>query len=166
MSAGMQTLTKRVTRVLIVVGGCLFLPCCSSKVDVSTTFTPGLGEIMALQQVRHAKLWLAGSAGNWELATYECDELEEGFVDAVHFHPTHKTSPQPLTTVIPQYMEASLKDVRVAVDAEDVAKFESAYDKLTSSCNGCHQATGFGFNVVVRPTSNTFANQDFAAPKK
>src|SRR5262245_58005265 len=34
-------------------------------------YVPGLGEIMSLQQMRHAKLWLVGSRGNWDLAGYE-----------------------------------------------------------------------------------------------
>ena len=42
-------------------------------------YTPGLGEIMSLQQMRHSKLWSAGSAHNWPLAAYELDELKEGF---------------------------------------------------------------------------------------
>src|ERR1700689_4177434 len=42
---------------------------------------PGLGEIMTLQQLRHIKLWFAGRAGNWPLADYEVDELNEGFED-------------------------------------------------------------------------------------
>lgn len=52
-------------------------------------YAPGLGEIMALPQMRHAKLWLAGSVANWPLAAYELDELREGFSDASKFHPTH-----------------------------------------------------------------------------
>ena len=51
---------------------------------------PGLGEIMTLTQMRHAKLWFAGEAGNWPLASYELHELKEGFADAVKHHPTHK----------------------------------------------------------------------------
>jgi len=129
-------------------------------------FAPGLGEIMSLQQMRHAKLWFAGNAGNWELAAYEADELEEDFADAMHFHPTHKDSPVPLTKAIPDYMDAAVKKLRGAIDAKDAANFAPAFDALTGSCNGCHQATRFGFNVVVRPTSSSFANQDFAAPKK
>src|SRR6185436_14804061 len=43
----------------------------------------GLGEIMALQQMRHIKLWYAGSSANWELAAYELDELKEGFDDVL-----------------------------------------------------------------------------------
>ena len=42
-------------------------------------YTPGLGEIMTLNQMRHIKLWFAGKATNWPLASYELDELEEGF---------------------------------------------------------------------------------------
>ena len=36
---------------------------------------------MALQQMRHIKLWFAGRAGNWPLADYEIGELNEGFDD-------------------------------------------------------------------------------------
>ena len=41
-----------------------------------------------------------------------------------------------------------------------------AYDALTKACNSCHQATNFGFNVVTRPTGNTFLHQNFAPPPK
>jgi hypothetical protein len=46
-------------------------------------------------------LWLAGEAENWKLAAYETDELEEGFHDAVAFHPTPKDAPLPLSEVLP-----------------------------------------------------------------
>jgi hypothetical protein len=52
---------------------------------LSEAYAPGLGELMTLQQMRHTKLWLAGQAGNWELAAYELDELGEGFDDVVKF---------------------------------------------------------------------------------
>ena len=74
-------------------------------------YTPGLGEIMTLTQMRHAKLWLAGDAGNWPLASYELDELKEGFDDVVAFHPTHKDAPLPLSELIPKMMDAPLKDL-------------------------------------------------------
>src|SRR5262249_32601960 len=51
-------------------------------------YTPGLGEIMTLTQMRHSKLWFAGEAANWPLASYELDELHEGMDDAATFHPT------------------------------------------------------------------------------
>jgi hypothetical protein len=41
-------------------------------------YAPGLGEFMTATQLRHAKLWFAGKANNWDLAAYEIDEIMEG----------------------------------------------------------------------------------------
>jgi hypothetical protein len=128
-------------------------------------YTPGLGEIMSLQQMRHAKLWFAGEAQNWDLASYELDELGEGFDDAVRFHPTHKDSPVPLGEVVPNMGTALVAEVRKAVDAKDTAAFERAFDGLTAGCNNCHQATNFAFNRVRRPTTNPYPNQQFEPAK-
>lgn len=124
-------------------------------------YTPGLGEIMTLQQMRHIKLWFAGQAGNWDLAGYEVDELGEGFDDVIKFHPTHKESPVAPKDAIPRMITEPLAEVRAAVEKEDAAAFARAYDRLTAACNQCHVATSFGFNVVGRPTSNPYTNQIF-----
>ena len=129
-------------------------------------YAPGLGEIMTLQQMRHTKLWLAGEAGNWDLAAYEIKELGEGFDDVVKFHPTHEESPVAPKDAIPRMVTVPLMEVSAAVDKKDTKGFEQAYDKLTSACNDCHQATNFGFNRVQRPAMNPYPNQVFApAPK-
>lgn len=122
---------------------------------------PGLGEIMSATQMRHAKLWFAGQAGNWPLAAYEVDELEEGFDDVVRFHPTHKDSPAPLSELVPAMMSAPIRQLRAVIAAQDRSRFDAAFDALTGACNACHQETHFGFNVVVRPTANAFSNQRF-----
>ena len=44
-----------------------------------TGYVPGLGELMAGQQVRHAKLWFAGENENWRLAAYEVDGSPKPF---------------------------------------------------------------------------------------
>jgi len=51
-------------------------------------YAPGLGEFMAATQLRHAKLWFAGQAKNWDLAGYEVDEIKEGLEDAAKQFPT------------------------------------------------------------------------------
>ena len=53
-------------------------------------YQPGLGEIMALQQMRHIKLWFAGHAGNWPLADYEIGELNDEY-QRRQCHPHPKT---------------------------------------------------------------------------
>lgn len=138
----------------------LFTGC--SEAEPTPAYTPGLGEIMTLNQMRHAKLWLAGQEGNWPLADYEIDELEEGFEDAVEYHPTHKDSPLPIKDLVPELTTAPITALRRAVEEEDNAAFLQAFDGLTAACNSCHETTNFGFNVVKRPTANYFTNQDFA----
>jgi hypothetical protein len=129
-------------------------------------FVPGLGELMSLQQMRHVKLWLAGKAGNWKLASYEVDELGEGFADVIKLHPTHKDSPVAPKDVIPLMMKAPLEDLRQAVEKHDAKAFTEAYDELTTACNSCHEATNFGFNHVQRPATNPYPNQVFEPAKR
>jgi hypothetical protein len=124
-------------------------------------YVPGLGEIMTLNQMRHAKLWLAGEAGNWPLAAYEVGELEEGFQDAVTFHPTHPGSPVSIAGSIAALTPGPVAALRQAIDERDPAKFAAAFDALTEACNDCHRAADVGWNVVIRPTGSSFLNQDF-----
>ena len=128
-------------------------------------YTPGLGEIMTLQQMRHTKLWLAGQANNWDLADYEIKELGEGFDDVVKFHPTHEESPVDPKDAIPRMVTAPVNDLKAAVMKKDKKAFQEGYDALTKACNDCHKATNFGFNVVQRPATNPYPNQVFA-PKR
>src|SRR5215831_7252751 len=102
--------------LLAVLSGCRHAP-------QTEPYTPGLGEIMTLQQMRHTKLWLAGQAGNWDLAAYEIKELGEGFDDIVKFHPTHEESPVAPKDAIPKMIPGPLMDLRAAVDKKDMKAF-------------------------------------------
>src|SRR2546422_6670269 len=93
-------------------------------------YTPGLGEIMTLQQMRHTKLWLAGEAGNWDLAAYEVKELGEGFDDVVKFHPTHEDSPVAPKDAIPRMVTGPVNDLQAAIMKKDKKAFEDGYDAL------------------------------------
>ena len=126
------------------------------------SYTPGLGEIMTLQQMRHCKLWFAGQASNWDLAAYELKELREGFDDAVKFHPTHQGAPVPLTALVPDMMDAPIEELDQIIKAKDSGRFAAGFDELTKACNRCHEAEDFGFNVVQRPSRNPYTNQVFA----
>jgi hypothetical protein len=143
--------------VLLASAGC--------RPTAPAPFMPGLGEIMSLTQMRHAKLWFAGEAGNWPLADYELDELKEGLDDAATFHPTHKDAEMPLPALIEKIMNEPIAQVRKAVAAHDQAAFATAFDALTGACNACHRAAKFDFNVVTRPAANAYTNQRFEPAK-
>ena len=151
-------LQKMFAFAVIVALGCGGSACGRSS---APPYTPGLGEIMTLTQMRHAKLWFAGQAANWPLAAYEVDELNEGLEDAATFHPTHKDAQLPIPQLITKIMKAPVTELRAAIDAKDQMRFVQAFDAVTAACNSCHQASSFGFNVVTRPTSNPYSNQSF-----
>lgn len=146
---------------LIGIGLALLVSACATQPLQTASFSPGLGEIMAQTAQRHAKLWLAGQAGNWPLAAYEMDELEEGFEDAEKYHPSHKSITRPMAELIAQYMDPSMQELAQAIETKNAQAFVQRYEQLTAACNACHQASGFGFNRVVKPTFNPFANQAF-----
>ena len=153
----------RITRGTVATGSiaALLISMSACNREPAVSYTPGLGEIMTFQQMRHTKLWLAGQAGNWDLAAYELDELGEGFDDVIAFHPTHKDSPVAPKDAIPRMVTGPLAELRTAVEKKDATTFAQTYDTLTTACNDCHKATNFGFNVVGRPTGNPYTNQIF-----
>nr|WP_166176833.1 hypothetical protein [Altererythrobacter segetis] len=127
------------------------------------SYVVGLGEIMGQNQMRHAKLWFAGSAQNWPLARYELDELREGFDDVKSFHPSvDNTATAPL---VDEYVGGPLGDLDKAIADKNQEEFTAAFDGLSAGCNACHKDLDFGFNVIKRPTAPPFTNQEFAPVK-
>ena len=117
---------------------------------------PGLGEIMVLQQMRHIKLWFAGSAANWPLADYELDQLDDGFDDATRLLGGD---------IVREHVGEAMSELKQSIDGKDAAAFAMAFDKLSAGCNACHHTLDHGFIVIQRPRLLPYSNQDFALPK-
>jgi len=115
---------------------------------------------MLAAQARHAKLWLAGHAQNWELADYAIDELKEGLEDVEKYIPVFKDVP--IGKMIEATMTDPISSVESAIKARDQTTFVAAFDKLTDACNACHQAASRPFIVIQRPTGSAYPNQSFA----
>jgi hypothetical protein len=84
-------------------------------------YAPGLGELMMATQVRHAKLWIAGQAKNWDLAA-------KGLEDAAKQDPARDGLPIP--DMIKRNTEAPLDELEKAVEAKSSTKF--AADSINS----------------------------------
>lgn len=115
---------------------------------------PKIGEIMALQQMRHIKLWFAGSAGNWPLADYEIGELKEGFDDV---------NKQLGGDTVEKAVGAQIAALEKAIEAKDRAAFSDAFGQLSAGCNSCHRALDHAFIVIQRPIALPYTDQAFAA---
>ena len=119
-------------------------------------YQPGLGEIMSLQQMRHIKLWFAGSAGNWPLADYEIGELNEGFANVKNLLGGD---------LVERNVGGPIDALQKSIDGKNRAAFTAAFDKLSAGCNACHRALDHAFIVVQRPFLLPYSNQLFVPQK-
>ncbi len=125
-------------------------------------FSPGLDDLMTmLVQIRHTKLYYAGSAKNWELAASEARELRNSF-DRIT-----KTIPLYLGNDVAQSMGVfgtpHLDKIDKAVADADPVAFTKAYKDLTEGCTQCHAYMEHPFLVMKVPAGpNTiFPDQVF-----
>jgi hypothetical protein len=135
----------------------------SQSSAAATGYDTGLGEFITATQMRHSKLWFAGQARNWALAAYELDEIKEGFEDIKKFHPTHEGSPVLIKAILPKLTAVPLARLQVAIESQNLEEFNESFHALTESCNACHQTENYGYNVITRPTSNPYTNQNFSS---
>jgi len=121
---------------------------------------PGLGEIMGTIHTHHAKLYYSVQNENWDLAAYQLDEIKEGLDQATELHNDFKTVKTPLS-VLKKMTDEGLSEVDSSIKAKNKKGFLSAFQRLTQSCNQCHQAADHPFIVVQIPTAPMFSNQKF-----
>lgn len=131
----------------------------SLETKLAYSYLPGFGEFMSSIQVHHAKLWFAGQNENWKLADFEIHEIKET-IDAIQKYQTERTECQKLGMLQP-----ALDSVNIAIQQKNISLFKSSYKSLTNTCNNCHRATDFEFNVVKIPETPPFSNQDFKTYK-
>lgn len=127
----------------------------SLEQQLANAYKPGLGEFMTAIQEHHAKLWFAGQNGNWKLADFEMKEIGESITDIKQFNQDRKEIEKI------GILQPALDSVAAALSAKDKNRFITGFKLLTNSCNNCHKANDFEFNVVKIPESQTFSNQEF-----
>lgn len=118
-------------------------------------YKPGFGEFMSNIQVHHAKLWFAGKAENWELATFEMNEMREA-LDGIKTFNSDRSETEAIGMIDP-----ALDSMKNAIQIRNTSAFERNYNLLTNTCNSCHQATGHAYNMITIPTTPPFSNQSF-----
>lgn len=125
----------------------------------ASAYHPELGEQMLGIQIRHARLWFAGEGQNWNLAAFELQELKEAFDAVVEQNPDHAIfQPQRLADILPAMIKGPVTSLRDAIDHNNKAEFEKAFDSLSAACSGCHHVAGNDFLVIQRPTAPILDN--------
>jgi hypothetical protein len=131
----------------------------SLKLALNETYKPGLGEFMSSIQVHHEKLYFAGQNENWKLADFEIHEILEAVTDIQHY-----ASERPEIKELPMLLPA-LDSVNEAIKKQDKNLFNKDFVNLTNTCNACHKAVDYEFNLVKIPETPPFSNQVFAVQK-
>ncbi|HEX4001288.1 MAG TPA: hypothetical protein VHX36_01475 [Candidatus Acidoferrales bacterium] len=123
---------------------------------------PGLGEIMGVIQQHHTKLYYAGTNGNWPLAAYELNEIQESLDDVIRLYPgKFKEVRVPLPELIPAMTKSSLGQVHEAIQQKNEKSFVQAYRALSTSCSSCHAAANDPFIRIKIPAAGMFSDQEF-----
>ena len=149
----------KLTFVFAVLATCFVAPLTAIAEEANSAAeppAPKIGEIMVSQQMRHIKLWFAGSSGNWPLADYEVDQLKDGFDDV---------NQQIGGDTVQKAVGAPLTAIEKAIDAKDRAAFVRAFDGLSAGCNSCHRLLDHAFVVIQRPAALPYSDQAFAPQK-
>jgi len=115
-----------------------------------------LASIMAQQQERHTKLWFAGRAGNWPLASYELDALGDGFDQVNNLFGGD---------MVDKVVGGPMKALEKLIAEKNQAGFAAAFDALTAGCNNCHHMLDHAFILIQRPTLQPYSDQSFAPQK-
>ncbi len=116
---------------------------------------------MSFMQRYSHKLYLAGTAENWELAdiySHEIEELSETIIDENHIDDGVNVSKLLNTMLLPQ-----IENIEAAIDAKNPELFESNFQTMVQTCNQCHDASNYGAVKITVPDHNPY-NQDFSAP--
>ena len=96
---------------------------------------PGLGSIMIEFGHRFYVAYYAAKAGNWELASYQIDELVEAQEVAEATRPKY-------TEALKKFEHGEIADLKKVIKTKDWKLFAVQYTKTTHACNACHTSSG------------------------
>ncbi len=124
-----------------------------NKLDNS--YQPGLGEFMSGIQTHHAKLWFAGTNNNWKLAEFQVHKIQ-GYVGAIQQFAADRPEAKVIGMISP-----AIDSVSNAIKQQNQQLFKNSFILLTNTCNTCHRATQYEFNVITIPENPPISNQNF-----
>ncbi len=107
-------------------------------------------------QAHHSKLWFAGQNQNWKLADFEVREIMEAVEDIQKFQSERKERQ------LVAMLNPAIDSVNDAIRQKSAPLFKSSFILLTNTCNKCHRASNFEFNMVKIPATSPFSNQEFS----
>jgi hypothetical protein len=114
-----------------------------SQLDAIKAVLPKFAIPMREVGDRFQNMYFAAKGGNWALAAYMSKYMNGAMNPAMLTKPAE----YPMWK---SFYEGAFAPVNKAIQGKDFKAFETAYTEVTKSCNGCHQAMGYGFIQVTK----------------
>lgn len=108
------------------------------------------------------KLHAAGAAGNWPLAAFYYEELEETAEQLEKLGLTDDGVP--VSQMMRPNLIEPLEAVEAAIEKQDGAAFHAALAQVVTQCNSCHAAAGKPYIRFTLPTPTQAPHQVFSLP--
>lgn len=105
------------------------------------------------------KLYFAGVNENWELAKFYHHEIEETAEKIIKANIDKEGLNYSL--LVSSILNPTLIEVERAIEKNNLEIFNSAYEIMIKSCNGCHTSTNHGYIKIITPEKQTYQNQLF-----
>lgn len=118
----------------------------SLTIDDLARQQPGMDRLMAEVGPRMHRLYYAGNAGNWPLATYFYRSVVKQLRASVDSRPKYQPE-------MDAYIEQDCLPVSEAIKSGDGDAFERAYAVMVDRCNHYHDVFGKPYLHWVCPTS-------------
>jgi hypothetical protein len=131
--------------------------CWGPAKPVATATAPvpraSFGTVMLSVARRFEVLGRAYKAKRSDLALYELEEIEETFKNEI---PATPLPPLPAGVSVQPFLESmqnfNIADLRKALEGNDAKAVTTAFESMSKTCNGCHQAAGRAYiEVLSRP---------------
>jgi len=114
-----------------------------SQLDAIKAVLPKFAIPMREVGDRFQNMYFAAKGGNWALAAYMSKYMNGAMNPAMLTKPVEYP-------IWKSFYEGAFAPVNKAIQGKDFKAFETAYTEVTKSCNGCHQAMGYGFIQVTK----------------
>ncbi len=101
-------------------------------------------------------LWFAGQKKNWPLANYLLGETRNRLQWEVRLNPGPKSPTGEIVDMkgtVDGIANGSMAEIKKAIDAKDLAAFETGYKHLLEDCYSCHKNTNRAYMRPMIPTA-------------
>lgn len=116
------------------------------KIKRLSDIAPGLGEIMIMYGNRFTNAYYAAKGGNWDLAGYMIDEMQEIQETAELTRPSR-------APLLKAFEDNYLNKLQAAVKAKNWSQYQSLTPQAINACNQCHVKTEHAYVVYQLPSA-------------